>query len=178
MIGVLLCECQNKIYAAMSGEGEPLDGFTRAIQLLNEKDEKKRWAPCGLVDFSEVMDASGKIPGGQSLFTEQLVLPTNTNLPGACAAPKLIQQAYKDGHKPGSMTEVFYFPPAAVSRAQAKSKKVPVRTSVEVTYMKTIQGITKQETKRFQHGETVPSCATCQIQLTPMLCPTDDPCKS
>lgn len=176
MVGVLLCQCQQKIYAAMSGEDEPLGGFIRAIELLNEKDEKKRWTLCGPVDFSKVRDATGEIPGGQGFFLEQLKAPANP--PGACAAPKLIQQAHANWHKPGSMSEVFYFPQPAVLRAQKKSKNKPVTTSVEVTYMETRQEITNRVTKQFHHGEVVPSCATCQIHLTPMLCPTDDPCKS
>jgi hypothetical protein len=176
MIGVLLCRCQQKIYATMSGEEEPLDGFKRAIDLLNEKDEKKRWSMCGLVDFSKVRDTTDEIPGGQQFFLEELDAPATP--PGLCAGPKLIQKAHQDGHKPGSMSEVFYFPPGAVTRVQKRSKNRPVNTSVEVTYMETLQGNTSEVTKQFHHGDAVPSCATCQIHLTPMLCPTDNPCKS
>jgi hypothetical protein len=177
MIGVLLCKCQKKIYAAMSGDDEPLDGFMRAIALLNEQDSEKRWTACSVVDFTQVRDAEGLIPGGQHLFLEELQAPANP--PGACAAPKLIQQAHKDGHKPGSMSEIFYFPLAAVARAQKRSKKKPVSTFVEVTFSETIQGITDPtKTHQFHHGDIVPSCATCQIHLTPMLCPTDNPCSA
>lgn len=174
MIGVLLCRCQRKIYAAMSGDGDPLDGFSRAIALLNERDAEERWSTCGAVDFSQMRDSKGLIPGGERLFLEELQAPANP--PGACAAPKLIQQAHKDGHKPGAMSEVFYFPLTAVTRARKKSKK-PVSISVEVTFSETIQGIADPtKIKQFHHGEAVPSCSTCQIHLTPMLCPTDNPC--
>lgn len=109
MLGVLLCECQKQIYAGMSGDDEALAGFKKAVDLLNERDEQKRWVLCGPVDFSQMQDATGVIPDGQTLFLETLPAPTNP--PGACAAPKLIQKAHADGHKPGAMSELFFFPP-------------------------------------------------------------------
>jgi hypothetical protein len=179
MLGVLLCACQKKVFAGMSGD-EPLDGFKKAVELLNERDEQKRWVLCSPVDFAQVRDARGVIPEGQALFLETLAPVTNPpgNPPGACAAPKLIQKAHQDGHKPGAMSEVFYFPEAAVARAQKRNKKGQLNTAVEVTFMETLEGETNRVTRQFRHGELVPSCSTCQLQLTPMLCPTDAPCES
>ncbi|NVJ24470.1 MULTISPECIES: DUF4150 domain-containing protein [Myxococcus] len=173
MLGVLVCACRQKIYAAMSGDDQALDGFKKAVELLNEHDARKRWGVCDPVDFSQVQDSMGLIPDGQALFLEALPAPRNP--PGACAAPKLIQKAHQDGHKPGAMTEVFYFPEAAVERANKKSK-VGVRTTVGVTYFKTLGQETRQVTEEFRHGDVVPSCETCQIHLTPMLCPPHKPC--
>lgn len=174
MLGVLLCECQKKIYTAMSGDDQALDGFKKAVELLNEQDEQKRWVVCAPVDFSQVRNSTGVIPNGQTFFLETLPAPTNPA--GACAAPKLIQKVHQDGHKPGAMTEVFYFPDPAVARAQKRSKKAPVSTTVEVTYLETLGTETTKVTRQFRHGDIVPSCATCQIHLTPMLCPPNKPC--
>ncbi|MFY2564025.1 DUF4150 domain-containing protein [Corallococcus terminator] len=173
MVGVLVCECRRKVYAAMSGDDQALDGFKKAVDLINEKDALKRWVVCAPVDFSQLRDGMDLIPNGQKLFTETLPAPGNP--PGACAAPKLIQQAHRDGHKPGAMTEMFYFPEPAVARANKKSK-LEIRTTVGVTYFKTLGKETRQVTEEFRHGDVVPSCDTCQIHLTPMLCPPHKPC--
>ncbi|KFE61926.1 DUF4150 domain-containing protein [Hyalangium minutum] len=151
MIGILLCKCRKFVYAAMSGE-ETLPGFEEAVKQLETTDPLKReWVVCGRVDFTQMHNSEGLIPDSESFFNT-LAVPPQGNIPGVCAAPKLLQTAQQSKHRPAHMTEVYYSPGIA--------------KTVEVTFFR--DG--KPVTENFGHGATTPSCSTCQLHVTPMLC--------
>ncbi|MCP3136627.1 DUF4150 domain-containing protein [Pyxidicoccus xibeiensis] len=168
MIGVLSCKCGQKLFVAMSGQ-EVLPGFAEAVDKLKKEDS--RWTLCGNVDLSQMRNGNGLIPNSAAFFTDASRIGARSNAPGMCAAPKLLQDAQKAGHRPGEMTEIFYFPPETRT-----GKRKNAASEVEVTFQRTVEGETNQVMEKFTHGQTVPSCATCQIQLTPMLCSNQDPC--
>lgn len=151
MIGVLLCKCNSFVYAAMSGE-ETLPGFEEAVRQLQEKDSLKRsWKIGGRVDFAQMHNSEGPIPDSEEFFNS-LAIPPQGNIPGLCAAPKLLQKAQQSGHRPLHMTEIYYSPGIA--------------RMVEVAFVRDGQPVTES----FGHGATTPSCSTCQVHVTPMLC--------
>ncbi|QRK12466.1 DUF4150 domain-containing protein [Archangium violaceum] len=177
MVGVLLCKGYEPtkgglIYAAMSGE-KNTPGFEKAVAAL--KDGEPRWTPCAgeRVDLNQALCAPDMKPDAK--FFENLVAgipeilvddgsggrkPLNRPTPGNCAAPKLIQTARQAGHHPLSMTEVFYSP----------TKPESVTTLVTYTSQEDAEKKIIKELMSFGHNESVPSCASCQVILTPMLC--------
>lgn len=187
MVGVLFCKGYPNggvLYAARSGDREcgtkEQDGFTLAVELL--KRENAKWTLCGgaRIDFSKAMDCKGSKPG-EAFFSgledklKQLELekpelvvidergkrrPLPRPDPGNCAAPKLIQAALSEGHYPLSMTEMYYSP----------TKPETVKTLVTYSGNPVLTAAPRQELKTFKHGDVVPSCVTCQVILTPMLC--------
>jgi hypothetical protein len=146
MIGVLICQCGNEIYAAMSGA--QTDGFKAAVQSLG-------WKLAGPVT-SPLKNANGEIDAAEEQRLRNLskILPgKNNNHFGVCAAPKLIQAMQKAGHKPHLMTEQLYSP-------------TNPQKSVRVRYRKNGRTVKHQ----FRDGDTVPSCRTCQNALPCLLC--------
>jgi hypothetical protein len=153
MVGVLICK-GNQIFAAMSGTNT-LSGFSAAVESLG-------WNLCGPIDFKKMHDRSGRIRYSEENFS-RLRAPPGSPRPGNCAAPKLIQTALGSGHQPAHMSERYYSP--------------VLHEAVEVAYQHTITNLKTGKLKKswerpwwFGHGETVPSCDTCKLQLTPMLC--------
>ena len=154
MIGTLFCKCGQKVFAAMSGF-DPLDGFTEAVRRLKQHDG--RWTQCEtLSPRSEVLN-----PRGDRMLLSQF--ENRGNPPGACAAPQLIQQALREGHIPFLMSEVWYRPrlPRRTPQAQVKVTVAYLRNEVMVT-------------RAFRHRQSVPSCKTCQVVLTRMLCAVNE----
>jgi hypothetical protein len=151
------------------------DGVTQ--KKPKEKPPELKDDGSGKIDFSRVRNSLGAIPNGKDFFealyerVPQILDPANPgkfisrNDPGVCAAPKLIQKALNEGHHPLNMTEVWYSPAASivvrtvvfhvVSQADA-----PLRTASEI--------------QAFSSGQSVASCLTCQVHLTPMLCGSAD----
>ncbi|QRK12649.1 DUF4150 domain-containing protein [Archangium violaceum] len=154
MIGVLLCKCGKKKYAAMSGEGGMTRGFEKAAKKLG-------FSTCGPVDFSAVLDSSGRTES-RLLSNPATGIPVDMpgyNKPGVCAAQKLIQQAQREGHRPAFMTEEYFDPQGSgrvkITYRRLNSKRI--RKDAIVTHV-------------FRNGDTVPSCDTCKKLVTPMLC--------
>ena len=153
MIGVLICHCGQKVYAAMSGK--EVGGFRTAVEELG-------WTLAGPIT-SPLVNGNGPISSADEEDLRKIPgeLPGRRNNSfGQCAAPKLVQAARKStpGHKPYLITEQLYSPTNA-------SKKVKVRYKRDG---KTVNG-------RFTNGATVPSCRTCQNTLPQLLC-GDKPC--
>lgn len=152
MVGALVCKCNTKIYAAMSGEIHA--SFGPAVKQLAKKD--KRWTECGPLDQPLI---SYRTTDSGIFRVSKLEDVPEAPKPGACAAPRLIQKALADGHIPAAMSEIWHSPPRVNVRPLGQTK--------------TTQGYWHDGTwteKTFGHGDSVPSCNTCKVHLTPMLC--------
>ncbi|WP_075207295.1 DUF4150 domain-containing protein [Archangium violaceum] len=152
MIGVLICKCGQKLFAAMSG-GYYVGAFTEAVKSLQQRDG--RWTLCSPLG----KDAIVTNPQGKKMKLSEFKDNLGRNRPGVCAGPQLIQKALGDGHVPGSMSEIWFRPPI-LRRFPQGSKLVRVkhlRNELEVE-------------KAFRHRQSVPSCDTCKVVLTAMLC--------
>jgi uncharacterized Zn-binding protein involved in type VI secretion len=79
-----------------------------------------------------------------------------------CAAPKLLQAGGVEGHKVRTMSERYFSP--------------MLKTTVEVAHERTIGNQSRHEPVEFSHGETVPSCKTCQKHIPEMLCENHREC--
>ena len=149
MVGVLICNCKKR-FAAMSGP-EATEGFKQAVDELG-------FTLCGKPSVKEFVNGKGeKVVDAEKKFPAL----KGQNAPDQCAAPKLIQKAQSTGHTPVAMSEKLYAP-------RNKPKKVTV------TYKKTVgvreDAVTTDKPEDFVHGATVPSCVTCQVNLTKVLC--------
>lgn len=153
MIGVLICRGNHKIYAAMSGSYY-LKGFEEAVTRLKAQDG--RWTLCEpLTKTALVTNPRGdEIP--LSSFRQKKI---GNNPPGICAGPQVIQKALREGHTPASMSELWFRPHIL------KRFKQPGET-VTVQHLRNGASISKT----FRHRESVPSCDTCKVVLTEMLC--------
>ncbi|WP_141592379.1 DUF4150 domain-containing protein [Myxococcus sp. AB056] len=153
MIGVLICRLNHKIYAAMSGSYY-LDGFGEAVNRLQTQDG--RWSLCQpLAKGALITNPRGdEIP--LSSFRQKKI---GKNLPGVCAGPQLVQKALREGHIPSSMSELW-FRPRILKRFKQPGVTVTVEHLRNGEYVK----------RDFRHRESVPSCDTCKVVLTEMLC--------
>ncbi len=79
-----------------------------------------------------------------------------------CAAPQLLQAGGTRGHKVRTMSERFFTPMQ--------------RTTVEVVHQRTTNSHSRRGPVEFGHGETVPSCETCQKLIPEMLCENHKEC--
>lgn len=103
---------------------------------------------------------------------EKITGPLGRPDPGICAAQKLIQAALQNHHYPLYMTEAYYDPPLdqrelEILRMKPRVKEPSVRTLVHVPLP---EGGFQREIQSFGNGDVTPSCVTCQVLLTPMLC--------
>ena len=78
-----------------------------------------------------------------------------------CAAPKIMQAGGADGHKIKTMSERWY---------------APAGGTVPVSYSRTEDKTTISVSKKFAHGESVPSCKECQVLVPEMLCDNAKEC--
>ena len=79
-----------------------------------------------------------------------------------CAAPKLLQAGGAGGHKVRTMSERFFSP--------------LLDTTVAVFHERTENSAPRRESVEFGHGQTVPSCETCQKLIPEMLCENQKEC--
>jgi len=103
-----------------------------------------------------------------------------------CAGPKLVNAM--NGHKPRTMTEIWYYPTITVLASityRDRSAKPPVDrpvTRVVNSYRPvtiqplTIDGEVVNEPRTFDSGDSVPSCNICRVNLPEMLCDVDELC--
>mgnify|MGYP002762518978 CR=1 FL=1 len=82
-----------------------------------------------------------------------------------CAAPQLLKNS--GSHTAGTMTERWYSPAKLKQTGSVSFSKKDDRPTPPVD---------ARVTQDFGHGETVPSCETCQELLPEMLCENDTPC--
>lgn len=161
MVGTLVCKCNTKIFATMSGMSH-LESFGRTVNRLKMKDP--RWTQCAPLDLAGVFTN----PRGDVL--PLTVLPDYGNPPGVCAAPQLIQKALSEGHIPAAMSEMWYRPQIPNRLFRKNTALEAASLTVTVSYLKNGSAITTA----FNHRESVPSCKTCQSALTQMLCDVNE----
>lgn len=155
MLGVLLCKCGDgsKIYAAMSGSYYTT-AFTKAVEQLAAKDG--RWTLCQPLSEKDFITNPRGDEIALSSFRKKKI---GKNKPGVCAAPQLLQGAQRSGHIPQSMSEVW-FRPRIWKRFRQGSQTVTVEHERNGKLVK----------RSFRHRESVPSCDTCKVVVTEMLC--------
>jgi hypothetical protein len=87
-----------KVYGACSGPADSIpEAFDTAIAMTNV---------LGCRDDLNLRRLRTR--GGRRIDSALVYSAPNSNPPGNCAAPKLIQQCYTDGEQPVSMVEMFY----------------------------------------------------------------------
>ncbi|WP_437939169.1 PAAR-like domain-containing protein [Sorangium sp. So ce341] len=114
--------------------------------------------------FSDAVDATGTftlVDGFTQSERQKSALETMNRNVWDCAAPKLLQAGGAGGHKVKTMSEKWYS---------------PLGKAVKVTYTKTKDGESSRGLEKFQHGESVPSCETCQELVPEMLCDNHAEC--
>lgn len=166
------------------------------IQKAFRFDSRWKECPASVVDLSQAIDCKRTPFGGQRVadrltalqeidntVPELVVTVENENGektsgplgrpdPGICAAQKVIQTALREGHYPLYMTEAYYDPPLdsrelEVLKMKPRSQEPAVRTLVHIPLA---TGGFQRELRSFGTGDITPSCVTCQVLLTPMLC--------
>lgn len=143
MIGALICGCRKDKKYLVTASGEPPPGFLRA-------------ATTG-TGFSFVPNTFS--PSPQQVAKLASLKTESAKAPGwSCAAPKLIDAA--KGHQPGQLSERWYAPLGG---------GVTITFS-QTTVMKSGKRVTTPATRRFESGETCPSCNKCQNMLPAMVC--------
>lgn len=114
--------------------------------------------------FREVVRATNfeLVPGFQ-MTARQSEAVTRRNRNWSCAAPKLLQRGRAEGHRVRAMSERYFSP--------------FLGHKVMVTYSYTdSEGTDPQKQGEFGHGESVPSCDTCQELIPEMLCDNQQEC--
>ena len=130
------------------------NGFEEAAKRLQAQDG--RWTLCKpLSKTALVTNPRGdEIP--LSSFRQKKI---GKNLPGVWARPQLIQKLLQEEHTPSSLSELW-FRPRIVKRFKQPGETVTVEHLRNGEYAK----------KSFRHRDSVPSCDTCKVVLTGMLC--------
>lgn len=176
MVGVLICKCCNKKYAASSGSAP--SGFKDAAQSLGLTPVGKEVLGGGAGE-TYTCATSARLRSGSKRRQKKTRERMNrvyaefhkNPLPhapdrGNCAGPRLVLKCQQDGHAIGSISEKWFGP------IQSDRDSV---TQTRVEYHPT-RGLNKpvQKTRiTYRHRETVISCDTCKRELPPMLCDND-----
>lgn len=193
MIGILDCVCGEKTYAGLAGEKyddgafkASADGFESIVKsfqngkgntLIPIVASPSPPVKTGNVPPSSAGGTFGNVAGStwNSLRDKTLNGVTAEgvqlyigNVPLTCAAPKVIQKALGDGHKPKKLIEIWV--------AMKPGKTVEITKVMHVAWDNGVA--VKREWKpdqSFGDGAAVISCPTCQVTLTAMLCKLDEP---
>jgi hypothetical protein len=146
MIGVLQCE-DDSFYGAMSG-------VTELSQLeFNECARSVQLIPCGSIQ---------QVHTNQGTTLSALAGEGQGISPLSCAAIKLLEKAQGDGKTPKYMTEQLF----------STRRKEYLTDGYLRTDDKGARQVTDQHPEgKFTHGQTVPSCGNCQLNIPRMLCP-------
>lgn len=183
VIGVLSCQCPTvKRYAGMSGEAFADGGFEAGAAVFVAEASELGFTP--VVHPPAPPPRSGYNPrtkDGFAVTTETQWAATlrrnedtherlnlRANPPLTCVAPKLIQKCLADGHKPGTLIEMW------IAFKSGRTIKIP-RVLCIVLDVETDEEKTEWQSREFEDGQDVPSCTTCQVTCTEMLCNTGQP---
>lgn len=184
MIGLLSCQCDAvKQYAGLAGLRYEDGNFLKSGDAFIAEAGKLGLIP--VVNPPAPPPLSGYLPptgGGFGALTTpqwdntvrrvaEVTELWRGNRPLTCAAPKVIQQCLSDGHKPGALIEMW----VAVKNGS------PIKVSPVLTIV--FDGSVSPPTRRFEwveeltfgDGDHIPSCPTCQVTCTDMLCNTGQP---
>lgn len=173
MIGVLHCKCGAKRFAGMSGsyvtygfkEVATNAGYQVAQPIKAPSENAELYddikSPRLLMATSE--EEKAQIRADMKAEYARLKENPEPNSPGRanCAAPKLIQACFNQGHAVGAISEKWFSP---------EDKDCTV-TQDRFEHWKS--GSPRSYERTFKHGETVTSCNTCKKELPPMLCDSD-----
>lgn len=185
MIGVLSCQCDAvKQYAGLAGERYDDGQFKLAAAAFEAEAGNLGLIPVVTAPPPPPMTGFAPKPGGgfgttsgaQWAATLERVEEAHKyhgrgNLPLTCAAPKMIQKCLADGHKPGTMVEIWV---AMKAGAGVSIPSVYGLVADHSTLPPTVS-MQKMTDKGFGDGDAVPSCTTCQVVCTEMVCNTGKP---
>ncbi len=182
-IGVLSCPCPSvKQYAGMSG-GEFRDaGFAAGADAFMAEARKLGLIP--VVSPPAPPPRSGFKPrtsdgfGATSEAQWEATLKRNNevhtdlglraNPPLFCVAPKLIQKCLADGHKPKTLIEMW------MALETGRTLTIP-RVLCIVPDPESGEMTIEPQRRTFNDGDDIPSCTTCQVICTEMLCNIGEP---
>ena len=186
MIGVLSCQCETrKQYAGLAGTLYADGAFLAGANQFRTEAAKLGLIP--VVDVPAAPPASGFCPpsspgtGFGAISREswadtqervETVLKKHRGNPVlSCAAPKMIQRCLADGHKPNRLIEVW------VALKSDKGVKVNRVLGFVTDDSTSPPGIKSEwlDGRVFKDAEPVPSCSTCQVTCSEMLCNTGKP---
>jgi hypothetical protein len=186
MIGVLSCQCDSlKQYAGLGGsryeDGNYLlagNSFMAEAGRLGLIPVVNPPTPPPLSGFHPPgagREGFGALAGPQ--WEEALARVENAtaqqrgNLPLTCAAPKMIQKCLDDGHKPGTLIEMW------VGFERSSTVTIPRTLTIMLDHSVSPPGrrTVWVRNMKFVDGDHVPSCTTCQVVCTGMLCNTGKP---
>lgn len=186
MIGVLVCQCTTqKKYAGISG-GRQDPAWAPAKAAFEAAAGRLGLTPVSVPPVPPPLSGNtpptpppfGSLSAGSWADTVARVATAQGgaggNPPLICAAPKMIQKCLGDGHKPGKMIEIWL--------GISTGSQVKIPKFVHVTYDFAAPGfmspaVSTQEVQNqtFSDGDSVPSCTTCQVVATVMLCKLGQP---
>ena len=186
MIGALSCQCDaRKQYAGLSGRSYHSGNYLAGARVFEAEAGKLGLIPVVTPPPSPPLSgfhppvapgtAFGAISGIQWAATRAREAKVTTDHRGnavlTCAAPKMIQKCLADGHKPGTLVEVWvaFEDPSPVT--VTKIFGVVLDTTVDPPRTRTDW---LHETT-FGDGDVVPSCTTCQVTCSEMVCYTGKP---
>ncbi len=186
MIGVLSCQCSTKKkYAALAGPKYDDGQFALSAAAFEAEAGKLGLipvvvapAPPPMTGFVPPSGGSGfgRTTNDQWLATLERVKTAQEdfgrgNPALTCAAPKMIQKCLADGHKPGTMIEIWVgmksdskVPIPSVYGLVADASTDPPKVSMQLL-----------KSMEFKDGDAVPSCTTCQVTCTEMVCNLGQP---
>ncbi|NTX02657.1 PAAR-like domain-containing protein [Myxococcus sp. CA040A] len=147
--------------------GTFVEGYMVGISICKCPQNPRMLATCSgdmSLGFPEAVAATPfeLVEGFQMSQRQREGLATEGRQKWECAAPKLLQAGGAGGHKVRTMSERFFTPLQ--------------RTAVEVMHQRTTNNSSRREPVEFGHGETVPSCETCQKLIPEMLCESHKEC--
>jgi hypothetical protein len=195
MLGVLTCFCGARNYAGISGTWNrdmnppmPGRGYREAANAFNASVPAP-FEPVVAVVATPPPPLTGQYPrnpppfapmreeqwAGRIRRVEQIRARVgDTPTPLTCAAPKLVQKCLGDGHKPGKLIEIWV--------AMKPNRTVPIRRYQRIVANPNAPPPTIREWSDesgapgdFGDGAAVPSCPTCQVTMTTMLCKLGQP---
>lgn len=186
MIGVLSCQCDAlKQYAGLAGEKYDDGQFKLAAAAFVAEAGKLGLipvvttpAPPPRTGFtpSSGRGGFGRVTDTQWSATLNAVTKAQDkfgrgNMPLTCAAPKMIQQCLADGHKPGTLIEIW------VSMKDGSKVSIPAVRGLVADHSTTPPAVSAQwmMNREFGDGDAVPSCVTCQVICTRMVCRVGQP---
>jgi hypothetical protein len=174
MIGVLICQCEKEIaYAGISGNNPSYFAQCKAaFEAACGKDFIPVVAPrtppplTGLSTTGPFRSMSETKWKDVQARIDTVRATHGGPPPFVCAGPKMVQKCLAEGHKPGKMVEMWL--PNVKATVEIRHRTILVRTRIDGIADRT--EMRTQPTTAFGGSQMVPSCTTCQVQMTVMLC--------
>ncbi len=189
MLGVLICQCKSpkepKKYAGLSS-GRKGGNWDKCKAEFNAAAGRLGLTPVVVPPQPPPLSGNNPSPNPPPVFgaitegawtaakaaVEKAQGGPNIGLPPlVCAAPKIIQKCLDEGHKPAKLLEIW------LNLQPETDDGVKIRDFVHVVYdfavptrnsPQVATGVVRNHV--FKDGDAVPSCTTCQVLLTGMVC--------